>query len=127
MLNNANLTENADKICDIQCDKKYLMYYLQAISGIIDNEKTVGAQPKLALTRIQKFLITLPKLEEQQCIAEILSATDEHIEKLDKTIADYELLKKGIVKKLLTEIGHTEFKETEMGRISQLLRSVTYC
>lgn len=65
---------------------------------------------------IIKFCV--PPLPEQQRIAEILSTTDEHIEKLDKTIEDYQLLKKGMMKKLLTEgIGHTEFKETEIGRI----------
>lgn len=62
--------------------------------------------------------IAFPPLPEQQRIAEILSSTDSHIEKLDKIIEDYQLLKKGMMKKLLTEgIGHTEFKETEIGRI----------
>lgn len=62
--------------------------------------------------------IAFPPLPEQQRIAEILSTTDNHIEKLDKIIEDYQLLKKGMMKKLLTEgIGHTEFKETEIGRI----------
>lgn len=67
---------------------------------------------------LAKIVVAVPSIVEQQRIAEILSTTDRHIEKLDKTIEDYQLLKKGIMKKLLTEgIGHTEFKETEIGRI----------
>ena len=62
--------------------------------------------------------IARPLLKEQQLIAEILSTTDALIEKLNKIIEDYQFLKKGMMKKLLTEgIGHTEFKETEVGRV----------
>ena len=119
-LENANLTENADKICDIKCNRDFLAYFLRGkyIQKIIDNEKTLGAQPKLALTRIKTFNIALPPIKEQKKIAEILSTTDKHIEDLDRLIEDYELLKKGMMQKLLTEgIGHTEFKDTEIGRI----------
>jgi len=73
---------------------------------------------RIGLTALKELKLAIPTLQEQQRIAEILSTTDEHIEKLDKTIEDYQLLKKGMMKKLLTEgIGHTEFKETEIGRI----------
>lgn len=73
---------------------------------------------RIGLTALKELKLAIPTLQEQQRIAEILSTTDEHIEKLDKTIEDYQLLKKGMMKKLLTEgIGHTEFKETEVGRI----------
>lgn len=77
-----------------------------------------GIMAGLSSAIIKKLQFIIPPLQEQQRIAEILSTTDEHIEKLDKTIEDYQLLKKGMMKKLLTEgIGHTEFKDTEIGRI----------
>ena len=77
-----------------------------------------SAQVALTIEKLNKFLIPFPSVDEQNRIAEILSTTDAHIEKLEKTIEDYQLLKKGMMKKLLTEgIGHTEFKETEIGRI----------
>ncbi len=77
-----------------------------------------SAQGGVYLKTLSMTKIILPTLPEQQKIAEILSSVDEHIEKLDETISEYELLKKGMMKKLLTEgIGHTEFKDTELGRI----------
>ncbi len=73
---------------------------------------------RIGLSALKKLKVAKPTLHEQQRIAEILSNTDEHIEKLDKTIEDYQLLKKGMMRKLLTEgIGNTEFKETKIGRI----------
>lgn len=99
-------------------------YYIQQRIGQI---KTNTAQPNLNLKQIGEFKFAYPKdFKEQQRIAEILSTTDAHIEKLDKTIEDYQLLKKGMMKKLLTEgIGHTEFKETEIGRVPKEWEVVT--
>ncbi len=72
----------------------------------------------ISKTNLGLIKFIYPPLPEQQKIAEILSSVDDHIEKLDETISEYELLKKGLMKKLLTEgIGHTEFKDTEIGRI----------
>lgn len=103
-LDNANLTENADKICNIKCDKKYLMYYLQApyLQNIINNERTLGAQPKLALNRIQRFLIGLPQRLEQQRIADILSTIDMKVNILENQRQDFFQLKKSLMEKLLT-------------------------
>lgn len=85
---------------------------------IIDNTQGGAMKNLVGMDIIKRTLFCLPPLPEQQRIAEILSTTDAHIEKLDQIIEDYQLLKKGMMKKLLTEgIGHTEFKETEIGRI----------
>lgn len=82
------------------------------------NLKKGSAIRRIILRDIKQLIIPIPPQNEQQKIAEILYAIDAHIEKLDKIIEDYQILKKGITKKLLTEgIGHTEFKETEIGRI----------
>lgn len=103
-LNNANLTENANKICNIKCNKVFLMYYLMGIriQNIIQDEKTTNAQPKLALSRIKKFPVTLPSDEEQQQIASILSEIDYRIELYQKQREDFAQLKKGLMEKLLT-------------------------
>lgn len=98
-------------------------YLKQFFNGIIfqkqlKNSVNASAQGGVYLNTLSNLTAVIPPLQEQQRIAEILSTTDEHIEKLDKTIEDYQLLKKGMMKKLLTEgIGHIEFKETEIGRI----------
>ncbi len=99
---------------------KYLVQLLQdtKIQSNMLGARVGGAVGHLNLQTFRKLIISLPTLPEQQKIAEILSSVDDHIEKLDETISEYELLKKGMMKKLLTEgIGHTEFKETELGRI----------
>jgi type I restriction enzyme S subunit len=62
ILNGANLTENADRLTNISCVRDYLLYVLMSwlIQNKIEAEKTLGAQPKLALARIRKFQIPLP-------------------------------------------------------------------
>lgn len=49
-LDGANLTENADRVTDIECNRHYLMYWLMSepIQRAIASIRTVGAQPKLA-------------------------------------------------------------------------------
>lgn len=103
-LDNANLTENANKICNIKCDRNYLLYYLQSqyIQNVISNERTVGAQPKLAIARIQKFLICQPETDEQHRIAKILSTIDDRIELYEKEKENYTQMKKGLMEQLLT-------------------------
>ncbi len=84
----------------------------------VKQSSTRSGQPGINSKQYGELILPLPPLPEQQRIAGILSTADNHIEKLDKIIEYYQLLKKGIMKKLLTEgIGHTEFKETEIGRI----------
>jgi len=67
-----------------------------------------------------KLKIPLPPLPEQRKIAEILSTVDSAIQQVDESIAKSERLKKGLMQDLLTKgIGHTEFRETEIGRIPE--------
>ena len=102
-LDGANLTENADKLCNIKIDKKYLLNVLQSevIQTIILSEMTNNAQPKLALTRIKEFLIPIPSIEEQEKIAEILSTWDSAIEKQEQLIQKKKEFKKGLIQRLL--------------------------
>lgn len=103
-LDGANLTENADKLCDIKINKDFLMRVLQSdlIQKIIDSEKTSNAQPKLALTRIKEFLIPIPEKEEQEKIANILISVDKQIEEYENKKMKLEELKKALMQQLLT-------------------------
>ncbi|WP_349886288.1 restriction endonuclease subunit S [Pantoea ananatis] len=103
-LDGANLTENADKLTNIKCDKHFLYYFLTSefIQSTIRKICTVGAQPKLALTRIQSFDFFEPSLEEQREIASILSIVDKKINLLEQQKSEVQLLKKGMMQKLLT-------------------------
>lgn len=59
-----------------------------------------------------------PPLQEQQKIATILSSVDNVIEKTRTQIDKLKNLKTGMMQELLTKgIGHTEFKDSPVGRI----------
>ncbi|MEY0672279.1 restriction endonuclease subunit S [Providencia rettgeri] len=114
-LDGANLTENADKLTDIKCNIDYMYYYLcsEKIQSTIDKLKTVGAQPKLALTRIKQFTFIEPSPKEQQKIATILSSVDQKLELLRTQKAETQQLKKGLMQKLLTGEWRVPVEETE--------------
>ncbi|MGJ0299289.1 restriction endonuclease subunit S [Aliarcobacter cryaerophilus] len=79
-----------------------------------------GVQSFIALGMIRKLKIPLPPLEEQKKIADILSIVDKKIAFVEENINATEELKKGLMQKLLTEgIGHTDFKDSELGRIPE--------
>jgi type I restriction enzyme, S subunit len=60
----------------------------------------------------------LPPLPEQKKIAKILTSVDEVIETTETQINKLKDLKKGMMNELLTKgIGHTEFKDSPVGRI----------
>ena len=104
-LDGANLTENADRIMDITCSQGYLLHILMSplIQNTIDSLQTVGAQPKLALTRIRKFVIPLPPTKaEQEAISEALSDADALIESLEQLLAKKRQIKQGAMQELLT-------------------------
>ena len=104
-LSGANLTENANYITELKCDRDYLKYYLMSerIQKVIKLIQTTGAQPKLALGRIAKFIIFIPQdINEQRAIAEILSDVDGLLNALEALIAKKRAIKQATMQQLLT-------------------------
>jgi len=127
LLNGANLTENANKITDLSIDRDFLMYWLSGnyIQSKINDCKTIGAQPKLALYNIRNFPVPVPSIHEQRRIAQALSDTDDLISSMEKLIAKKQNLKKAMMQELLTGKrrldGFTdEWKEVELGKICDI-------
>jgi len=91
--NNANLTENADKIEIYALCKLYLLYTL--LSDVVQEQirecTTKVGQPKLAIIRIQNFLIPIAPLAEQKRISN-------RIEVLLPIVDKYEFLSSKLVK-----------------------------
>ena len=98
----ANLTENANKIVFTQLNKKCLMYLLSSdyVQTQIKNCTTKVGQPKLAIIRIQNFLLPIPPLKEQQRIVEKIEKLIPHIEHYSKAQTELDLLNKNIKEQL---------------------------
>jgi type I restriction enzyme S subunit len=84
------------------------------------NISALGAQANLSTKDIKEAKIPLPPLKEQEKIADILSTADAKIDAIAIQIDRAETLKKGLLQKLLSEgIGHSEFKDSELGKIPE--------
>lgn len=84
----------------------------------IQDQSQGNAQKVLNLGALKQFPLQLPPLPEQQKIAAILSSVDGVIEKTRAQIDKLKDLKTGMMQELLTKgIGHTEFKDSPVGRI----------
>jgi type I restriction enzyme, S subunit len=103
-LNGANLTENADRITEIETDRDYLLHALGAfrIQSLINGVRTAGAQPKLALNQIEAFKVALPPSKKEQArIAEALTDADALLASLDRLLAKKRDLKQAAMQQLL--------------------------
>ena len=89
-------------------------FIYHVLKGGVKPEGYKGHYPKL---REMEFWI--PPLPEQKKIASILTSVDEVIENTQKQIDKLQDLKKATMNELLTKgiIGHTEFKDSKLGRI----------
>jgi len=97
-------------------------FVYQALLSAIEPEGYKGHYPKLRET---EFLT--PPLPEQKKIASILTSVDEVIENTQKQIDKLQDLKKATMNELLTKgIGHTEFKDSELGRIPKSWEVVNF-
>src|SRR5699024_4287657 len=96
-------------------DYKFTAYSFQFQHGYFSFDYQTKAHPSV----IREFYF-LPKIPvaEQQKIATILSSVDDVIEKTRAQIDKLKDLKTGMMQELLTKgIGHTEFKDSPVGKI----------
>lgn len=92
-------------------------YYRVVDEGLSRFNEATGV-PSLNRDTLYSIHTLVPSLPEQQKIASILTSVDEVIEKTQSQINKLQDLKKGTMNELLTRgIGHTEFKDSPVGRI----------
>ena len=93
------------------------LYYALKYRGVGDSISG-SAQPQITGAGLRSIEFPAPPLPEQQKIATILSSVDDVIEKTRSQIDKLKDLKTGMMQELLTKgIGHTEFKDSPVGRI----------
>lgn len=114
------LGQNTVVINPKSIDSDYLYQFLQTrnISEQIEDSVGGSSQKSLSLAAIKDLKIFTPIRLEQQKIAAILTSVDDVIETTQAQINKLKDLKTGMMQELLIKgIGHTEFKDSPVGRI----------
>lgn len=102
-------------------DKIYNEFLLQLIVWMRRELERLAAGStflEISSTNVKTMSVVIPEYQEQQKIADILTAVDEVIASTQAQINKLKDLKTGMMQELLTKgIGHTEFKDSPVGRI----------
>jgi type I restriction enzyme S subunit len=117
---------NCANIIIIRANIRVLPQYLHAyINGPVAAQQNKGftagsVQAVLNIGAIKRLKILVPPLIEQKKIAAILGSVDEAIGATRAVIEQTRRVKQGLLQQLLTRgIGHTRFKQTEIGEIPE--------
>ena len=120
-LDNANLTENADKLVLFNGINKYCLHFFLS-SGLfqeqISDAITKVGQPKLAITRIQNFLLPLPPLAVQNAIVAKLEQVLPLVDAYENAILQKEELKSALPDKVKKAI----LQEAITGKLTEQWR-----
>ena len=105
---------------------KHLFKFPQIIQVFHRNSQgMVDDTLNLKFENFRQIKVKIPPLPEQKKIASILTAVDDVIESTQAQINKLKDLKTGMMQQLLTEgIGHTEFKDSPVGRIPKAWKVV---
>ncbi|WP_426125842.1 restriction endonuclease subunit S [Pararhizobium sp. PWRC1-1] len=94
--------------------------FLVHVNKVTTGGNQDGKRKKTDWNSFCSLPIALPPLHEQRRIAEILSSVDEAIAATRAVIEQTRKVKQGVLERLLTKgIGHTRFKQTEIGEIPE--------
>jgi type I restriction enzyme S subunit len=113
------------KFTKMEVNVKYIYYFLHQVNLELLNEAT--GVPSLNRENLKNLLLPLPPLPEQQRIAEILSQTDQTIEKEQQYKEKLQRIKQGLMQDLLTgkvRVNHlVEEKENEQRYTNDFTRT----
>jgi len=105
-------------------DRSFLLEFLQTPMMLqryaAIGEGSVNRRKSISFDTLASETLHLPPLREQKKIAAILSSVDEAIQATQAVIEQTRRVKEGLLQDLLTRgIGHTRFKQTEIGEIPE--------
>ena len=116
-----------------ECDQRQVNHqYLNYIRKGCDWAKFTehagdgGVRVRIYFDHLAEFRLFLPPLSEQRCIVEVLSSIDDAFEATHAVVEQTRKAKTSLLKGLLTRgIGHSRFKQTEIGMIPEAWEVVT--
>ena len=104
--------------CKISHDVDVKWFFYMTTQANLEKHNEASGVPSLSRDTLYSVRVSTPPLPEQKKIASILTSVDEVIENTQRQIDKLQELKKATMNELLTKgIGHTEFKDSELGRI----------
>ena len=103
-------------------DGRFLYQHIlsESFVGFLKTRMIGSNYPAVSGSDIEAYTLSLPPLPEQRKIAAILSSVDDAIEKTHAVIDQVQVVKRGLMQRLLTRGlpgRHTRFKQTEIGKI----------
>lgn len=101
---------------------EFLYYLIQHQQRHLERMAAGSTFLEVSKRAIRGFRVSAPPLPEQRKIAAILSSVDDAIEKTQAVIDQVQVLKRGLMQKLLTRGlpgRHTRFKQTEIGKMPE--------
>lgn len=111
-------------------DVDYLLQFFKTERGrellALASPGGAGRNKTLGQKEFLKLPLCLPPLREQRRIAEILSSVDEAIKATQAVFEQARTVKQGVLNSLLTKgIGHSHFKQTDIGEMPEVWKVVT--
>jgi len=107
-------------VCEEYVIPKFLYYLLQQKKQCLQTLAQGSTIREVRPPILKKIDINLPPKFEQKKIAAILSSVDDTIQATQAVIDQTRTVKQGLMQQLLTRgIGHTRFKQTEIGEIPE--------
>ena len=119
----------SDKIIRVKsnpkiCDPEFLSLVLSspfAQTELMQKKSGMAmSQTNISQKTLKELALPIPPLHEQRRIAEILSSVDDAIAATRAVIGQTKKVKQGVLERLLAKgIGHTRYKQTEIGEIPE--------
>ena len=110
------------------CYNPYLYQYLRSYSflGQVQQFQSGSAQPQIPISTLKKITVSLPPLETQKRIADILSAIDDKIELNRRINANLEQQAQALYKSWFVDNKKDDWKEVPLSEVADFVGGYSY-